>query len=87
MKKKKYTLLTSPLGPEAMDKDGWVEGVVGVDVSEIIGKNTETFLDLLSRHLVGNDLLSDFDWNVVGHTGDFLHIRVCGDASLAFDHE
>jgi hypothetical protein len=67
-----------------MDADGWVTGVVAVDVSEIVGKSLEHWLDMLSTYLVGNELLEDIDWHVVGRgENDIIHVQVSGDAGLA----
>ena len=63
-----------------MDEDGWIEHTVVVDLSSIISRDLEGFLDLLSEKLVGNDLLKDINYDVVGHRGDELFIRVSGDA-------
>ena len=86
---KGYTVLTEPLKADAADEDGWVEGIVALDLARIIDLGHEGMLDELSTLLVGNDLLQDFSWDVVGwdHTRpgqDVLHIKVTGYAISAF---
>ncbi len=81
----KYKVLDEPLTKDAMDKDGWVKGVVAVDIGDIATGNYELFLDLLSERLVGNELLMDIQYRVVGHSADVLHIEVTGDASEVFE--
>lgn len=80
-----YKVLSEPLGVTElrtlMDGDGHVSGVVEVELGTVIREDHETFLDTLSMKLTGSELLMDVNYDVVGHAGDTLHIRVEGDAS------
>jgi hypothetical protein len=60
-----------------------MQKIVKVDLSDIIGTSLEDFLDILSNAAVGNDLLMDISYKVVGHKDDLLFIEVDGDASEA----
>lgn len=82
-----YKLLTEPLTAKDADAEGWVKGVVPVNLSEIINHEEDEFLDILSERLVGDCMLREFDYRVVGFdkSGTELHIEVCGDAKLSFD--
>lgn len=85
-----FTVLDQPLTSAAMDAAGWVKGVVSVDTSELLNYNLERFLDRLSELLVGNDLLCDFGWKVLGldpDNEDHLYIEVSGEANLAFAND
>jgi len=79
-------VLREPLSEEeikkAHEKDGTVEGVVRVDVSEVIDGDLESFLDLLSRRLVDSELLSDIQYEVVDVEDDVLLIRVSGETAM-----
>lgn len=59
-----------------------ITGVICVSLDEIIdhcdGGGLEAFLDLLTERLVGDEILSDISYEVEGHDGDTLHVRVTG---------
>lgn len=76
--------LGQTLSASDMDAKGWVKGVIAVDLSSLIDSDLESFLDLISVKLVGNELLMDARYRVVGHDGNTLHLAVEGDASEAF---
>ena len=86
--KKDYEVLEKPLTKKQMKKqiaDGtnsYVSGVVAVDLSDFIDNDLEGVLDLLSDRLTGSPLLSDINYEVVGHEGSTLHVRVNGDVGL-----
>ncbi len=87
-----YTVLKEPLKASDMDTDGWLEGIVELDLARIIDLGHAGVLDELSELLTGTDLLQDFSWDVVGwdHTRpgqDVLHIKVAGNASSCFSEE
>lgn len=77
-----FTPLDKPLTKEDVDADGWVRGVIRMELSEFINNDLEGVLDLLSERLTGSGLLSDIAYEVVGHDGDTLFVRVSGDAGL-----
>lgn len=91
-----YTILTDPLSREQVEElvtksvelygvDDFVSGVVEIGLSEVIERDLEQFLDLCSERLIGNDLLMQVDYDVVGHDGNMLHVKVSGDVSEALD--
>jgi len=62
---------------------GHVQGRVEVDLSELLHGTFETFLDLISVRLIGNDLLMDIsykltDTGIVGKKSDGVCIWVEG---------
>jgi hypothetical protein len=63
---------------------GRVEGVVAIDLDEIVGLDLEGFLDLLSERLIGNPLLMDTAHRVAGSLGDTVFIRVDGQVDLSY---
>lgn len=67
--------------------EGYIEGVVAVDLSDVIDNDLEGFLDLISYKMTGTELLMDITYNVVGHEEDMLFIRVRGDVSNIVDCE
>jgi hypothetical protein len=82
---KHYEILKKPLKLKAADREGWLTGVIAVDLSEIIDLDLEQFLDLIAVRLSGSELLCDIDYAVVGHAGDELHLKVSGDTSMMRD--
>ena len=73
------------------NEDNYVEGYVQIHISDMIDNDLETFLDLLSLNLVGNELLMDINYDVVGLADEpnTLVLKVRGDVSdvLEFDEE
>lgn len=65
-----------------MEKDGTVEGIISMELSEAINLDLEGFLDTVSEKLTGSCLLSGTDYDLVGHDRNTLHLRITGDASL-----
>lgn len=74
--------LDKPLTEKDVDSDGWVRGVIRLELSELISNDLEGVLDIMSERLTGSGLLSDIAYEVVGHDGDTLFVRVSGDARL-----
>jgi hypothetical protein len=68
-----------------MDANGYVEGVVPVDLDEIIDSDRDTFLSMMSELLTDSSELEDLEYEVVGADGDTLHILVSGDATALLD--
>lgn len=52
------------------DEDGYLEGNVLFDMSELVTKDEEELLDLMSNRLVGDPLLSDISYKVIGIATD-----------------
>lgn len=84
-------LITEPMTIQQLKaeatEDGWIEGVIPVDLSTFTDNDLESLLDILSEQLTGSPLLSQISYHVVGHEGNTLHIRVEGDISLILDCE
>ncbi len=82
-------VLTRPLTAarmrRQMDANGYVEGVVAVDIDEIIDADRDTFIGMLSEMLTDSPDLDDLEYEVVGNDGDTLHIEVSGDATALLD--
>jgi predicted RNA-binding Zn-ribbon protein involved in translation (DUF1610 family) len=80
--------ITKPLTSDDVDEDGWVTGVVEIDLEDVIKYDLEGFLDLLSERLVGNDLLSDITYSALGVDAEgMLRVEVTGDALMVFDEK
>ena len=52
-----------------------------MDLDEVGRFDFESFLDLISERLTGSELLMNIDYDVVGHEGNTLHMKVGGDPS------
>ncbi len=84
-----YALMHRPYSRELVraqyDVINEIGGVVEVELDEITRHTVEGFLDLLSERLIGNGLLQDIGYKVVGHDGNWLHLDVSGDPSAAIE--
>jgi hypothetical protein len=78
-------ILTRPLTEKQMrkqmDANGYVEGIVPVELEEIVDMDRSAFLVLLSELLTDSTELEDVDYELVGHDGSTLHLHVTGDAT------
>lgn len=74
---------------EQMDESGYVEGVVAVDLNQVIVNDLEAFLDAISMKLVNSECLMDVNYAVVGLGSDDKQIllQVSGDVSSVLDEE
>ena len=81
--------LKRPLSLEEMkgmcDERYFIEGIVEVDVADLIDNDLEAYLDILSEKLTGTSLLMDIESYIVGCDDETLLICVSGDASGAID--
>jgi hypothetical protein len=69
-----------------IDHDGFLHGVVAIDLDEIIERDLEGFLDLLSVRLSGTDVLTDICYEIVGFDApDTVFIETWGDPSMAIE--
>lgn len=67
---------------------GIVRGVVAMGLTDVIDHNYDSFLDALSRLLVGSELLSDVHYRLVGTHGGEILVEVSGDvAQILVDEE
>ena len=65
---------------------GRVEGVIAVNLDDLIEEDIESTLDLLSKSLTGTDLLGDIAYTAVGVTEEGLVlIKVNGDPAVLLD--
>ena len=67
-----------------MDKDNYISGVIKIHISDMIDNDFEDFLDFISTELVGNELLMNIDYKVLGLCEDeenTLYLLVSGDVS------
>lgn len=55
-----------------------IAGKVRVTPDEMVGTDTEGFIDMLSERLIGVEGLMEVGWKVVGHDGDDVILRVEG---------
>ena len=78
--------IKKPLTRRDADGDGWVDGIVSVGLDDVVDNDQEGFLDILSCALVGDDLLMDIEYEVVGVGGgnNELLLKVSGDARMSF---
>ncbi len=71
-----------------LDKEGFISGNVVLDLADVIDRDLEGFLDLISEKLVDSSLLMDVGYEFVGKSGDGrLVIKVTGDPSDVLDDE
>lgn len=70
-----------------MDEQNYIEGVVAVKYTELLRKDYEEFLDLLSEKLTGNPCLQEISETMVGCDveNNLILYRVSGDASCILD--
>ncbi|MDR6218868.1 glyoxalase superfamily protein [Deinococcus soli (ex Cha et al. 2016)] len=78
------TVLDRPYTTEQLralraEHDGYVSGVIALDIDSIAGTDYERFLDLISSELTGTDLLMDVSYTVVGTRGETILLEVRGD--------
>ncbi len=72
--------------PDGLDVPlGYVGGIVAVSLSELIDNNIESFLDLISERLTGEDTLMEISYRVMGTNGDNILIGVVGDPAFILD--
>jgi len=87
----KLKIFRSPMTIEEIksirDENNYVEGIVIVDLDDIIGYDLESFLDIISDKLIGSVCLMDTNYTVFGTEGESILIRVKGDASNAIEED
>lgn len=73
---------------EQMDEDGWIEGVISMDIGEFTDHDLEGVLDIMSERLCDSPCLSDINYDIVGHDGkNTLYVKVSGDISDIANYE
>lgn len=80
--------LYGPLPEEVIsantDENGYIEGIIKLNLSDIIHSDFEQFLDTISEALVGNDLLMDTSYEIIGlcpEEKNTFYILIRGDAT------
>ena len=64
----------------------YIEGVVTVELADMIDNDLEGFLDIISDKLCDSGLLMDSNYSVVGHrTNSTLLVKITGDVSIIID--
>jgi len=64
----------------------YLTGKVALDLSEIYDGH-ESFLNALSIKLVGDELLMDITYSVIGGTGHVVFFEVSGDVSEVLNND
>lgn len=68
-----YNILERALTHEELkkivDKDGYIQAIIKVDLFDVIKTDAEGFLDMLSEQLIGSVLLREINYNIVGSLG------------------
>jgi hypothetical protein len=70
-----------------MDADGLVEGVVAIELDDVIDSDRDRVMELLSEALADSNAIEDIEYELVGNDGDMLHVLVRGDASSLVEDE
>lgn len=84
--------LYGPLPEEVIsantDENGYIEGIIKLNLSDIIHSDFEQFLDTISEALVGNDLLMDTSYEIIGlcpEEKNTFYILIRGDATSVLE--
>lgn len=82
-------VLTKPLSPTEIalrsDADGWVEGYIEMDPSDMVDGDLESHLDMIGERLVGSTLLMEPNIELVGIENGQIICKASGNASAAID--
>lgn len=57
-----------------------IQGVVAIDLEDIIDVDFNGFLSILSEKLTNTKDLTNIQYEIVGHNENILHIQVSGEA-------
>lgn len=84
--------LYGPLPEEVIsantDENGYIEGVIKINLTNTIYSDFEQFLDTISEALVGNDLLMDTSYEIIGlcpEEKNTFFILIRGDATSVLE--
>ena len=69
------------------ESTGEVKGKVSVSPNDMIEGDLESFLDLLSIRLIGDELLCDTRYRAVGVEDGDVVFEVTGDPSMSLDDD
>lgn len=71
-----------------IDSHNFIDAIGITDLDEVVQRHHEGFLDLLSEETVGNPLLMNIAYQVIGSVRDnTLILQVTGDASLVVESD
>jgi len=69
------------------DHNGYIRGVIAVDIDYLVEHDSEAFLDLLSANLTGTELLQDIAYRIIGHkTPGTIYLEVSGNPAEALEY-
>jgi hypothetical protein len=71
---------------EKVDEDGWIEGYIVIEMSDMIDNDLEGFLDLLGEMLIGNCCMMQPNYTPVGvDENNRIILKVEGDVNFLLD--
>ena len=72
---------------ERADEHNYIQGIVRVDLTDVVYDDQESFLDRLSNALIGDTTLTSISQEVVGVRDGYILFKVSGDASAVLQEE
>ena len=72
---------------EGADEHNYIQGIVRVDLTDVVYDDQESFLDRLSNALIGDTTLTSISQEVVGVLDGYILLKVSGDASDVLQEE
>lgn len=72
---------------ERADERNYIQGIVRVDLTDVVYDDQESFLDRLSNALIGDTTLAGISQEVVGVLDGYILLKVSGDASAVLLEE
>lgn len=64
-----------------------IEGIVRIDLTDVVYDTEQSFIDRLSKALIGDKTLTCVSHVVVGEMDGFVLVKVGGDASTVLQEE
>lgn len=85
------TVLVRPMTVDqiknGLDADGYISGIIYVDLTDLLSEDLEYVLDLFSEKLIGSSLGMDIDYEVIGTDKGSLLIQVTLNPSMALEDD
>lgn len=72
---------------ERADERNYIQGIVRVDLTDVVYDDQESFLDRLSNALIGDTTLAGISQEVVGVLDGYILLKVSGDVSAVLQEE
>lgn len=72
---------------ERADERNYIQGIVRVDLTDVVYDDQESFLDRLSNALIGDTTLASISQEVVGVLDGYILLKVSGDVSAVLQEE